>query len=133
MSVSASQMNRTICRLFFPGWAALASLVSAVPLEAAELVMFESDGCAWCAAWEREVGKVYALTDEGRRAPLRRVDQTASRPTDLIGIKGVVYTPTFVLMDGDREIGRILGYPGESHFWGLLGVLLNKVPRADDG
>ena len=36
-------------------------------------------------------------------------------------------TPLFVLVDRGREIGRIRGYPGEDHFWGLLGVLMKKL------
>jgi hypothetical protein len=36
-------------------------------------------------------------------------------------------TPVFVLVDGGREIGRIRGYPGEDHFWGLLGELMARL------
>jgi hypothetical protein len=32
-----------------------------------------------------------------------------------------------VLIDKGREVGRIRGYPGEEHFWGLLGVLIRKL------
>ena len=92
--------------------------------EAAELVMFESADCPWCAAWDRELGEIYPKTEEARRAPLRRVDIHATRPNDLEVIGGVVYTPTFVLFDGCRELGRIVGYPGEDFFWGLLDQLL---------
>jgi hypothetical protein len=35
-----------------------------------------------------------------------------------------------VLIDRGYEIGRIRGYPGEDHFWGLLGVLMNKLNSA---
>ncbi len=38
---------------------------------AAELVMFESPGCPWCARWHAEVGPGYGRSDEGKRAPLR--------------------------------------------------------------
>lgn len=96
--------------------------------DAAELLMFETKSCPWCAAWRREVGQVYPRTEEGKRAALRRVDLDAPRPADLEHIKGVVYTPTFVLIDEGREIGRIMGYPGEDHFWGLLGELVKKLP-----
>jgi len=40
----------------------------------------------------------------------------------------VVASPTFVLADNGREIGRIVGYPGADFFWGLLGQLLSKLP-----
>ena len=95
-------------------------------VKAAELVMFESPVCEWCEVWHEELGAVYAKTSEGRRAPLRRVDLFRSLPQDLRMLKGVRYTPTFGLMDDGREVGRILGYPGESFFWAQLGELLDR-------
>jgi hypothetical protein len=94
---------------------------------AAELVMFETRACPWCAAWHRDVGGIYHKTTESRAAPLRRVDMDGPRPDDLAAVRPVVYSPTFVLLDEGREIGRIQGYPGADHFWGLLGVLLEKL------
>lgn len=98
-------------------------------VDAAELLMFESDDCVWCEAWNQEIGAIYPKTTEGKRAPLRRVDIHAARPDDLQGIQGVRFTPTFVLTDDrGREIGRINGYPGQDFFWGLLSELLEKLP-----
>lgn len=99
----------------------------AAPLRAAELVMFEAALCPWCAAWDAQIGTVYPKTAEGRAAPLRKVALHGARPQNLIGIKGIRYSPTFVLVEGDREVGRIEGYPGEDHFWGLLGELLARL------
>ena len=78
--------------------------------------------------FETEVGVVYHKTREARLAPLRRVDLAAARPPGLAKLTGIRYTPTFVLMDRGREVGRILGYPGEAHFWGQLGRLLEELP-----
>jgi len=97
---------------------------------AAELVMFESPNCEWCQAWDRDVGVVYHKTDEGNLAPLRRLEIHGSRPEGLESVDAVVYTPTFVLLEEGRELGRITGYPGEDHFWGLLGALLEKLNAA---
>ena len=94
---------------------------------AAELVMFEQTGCAWCEAFDREIGPIYPKTEEGLRAPLRRVDTAQKLPADLAFIEKERLTPLFVLIDRGREIGRIRGYPGEDHFWGLLGVLMKKL------
>jgi hypothetical protein len=105
-------------------------LISIKAVHAAELVMFASPHCEWCEAWDRDVGVVYHKTEEGRLAPLRRVEHYAPRPVDLGAVDAVVYTPTFVLMDRGRELGRITGYPGEDHFWGLLGVLLKQLKAA---
>ncbi len=99
---------------------------------AAELVMFEQAGCAWCEAFDREIAPVYGKTVEGLRAPLRRVDITRSLPGDLAFIAVERLTPLFVLVDQGREIGRIRGYPGEDHFWGLLGVLIKKLDLKPD-
>ena len=102
------------------------------PAAAAELVMFEAAGCPYCARWNREIAPIYPKTDEGRRAPLRRVDIAAPRPADLAAITGIVYTPTFVLMDGGREIGRIVGYGGDEIFWSLLMDIVAKLDPAKE-
>jgi len=91
--------------------------------------MFERQGCPWCRAWDREVGPVYPKTPEGQRAPLRRVDVEAERPADLRQVADIRATPTFVVMEGGRETGRILGYPGDDMFWGLLDQIIAKLPR----
>ena len=98
-----------------------------VSARAAELVMFQQAGCVWCAAFDREIAPVYDKTDEGKSAPLRRVDTDQALPPDLAFIGNERLTPLFVLIDKGREVGRIRGYPGEEHFWGLLGALIRKV------
>ena len=52
---------------------------------AAELVMFEQTGCAWCETFDREIAPIYGKTEEGLRAPLRRVDTAQGLPPDLAG------------------------------------------------
>ena len=100
---------------------------------AAELVMFEQAGCAWCEAFDRDIAPIYGKTEEGQRAPLRRVNIAENRPPDLTFIETERLTPLFVLVDRGREIGRIRGYPGEDHFWGLLGVLMKKLDAPGTG
>ena len=101
----------------------------AVPAKAQELVMFDEVGCIWCIRWTEEIGPIYPKSEEGRRAPLRRVDINAPRPRDLQGLRNIAFTPTFVLMHEGQEVGRIEGYPGEDFFWGLLGRLMDKLPE----
>jgi thioredoxin-related protein len=107
--------------------------LSATSAHAAELVMFEQAGCVWCEAFNREIAPVYDKTDEGRRAPLRRVDIVSPLPQELAFVDVERLTPLFVLIDKGREVGRIRGYPGEDNFWGLLGALIKKLdaPTAD--
>jgi hypothetical protein len=112
---------------------AAALAVTAPPARAAELVLFENAYCPWCATFHHEVGAIYPKTDEGKRAPLRRVDTDKPIPSDLAFIERERLTPLFVLIDQGREIGRIRGYPGEDHFWGLLGVLLKRLDGEKSG
>jgi thioredoxin-related protein len=97
----------------------------------AELVLFENEGCPWCEAWDRDVGKIYDLTDEARILTLRRVELHDPMPADLRQIEDIQYTPTFVVVDDGKEIGRILGYIGPEQFWGLLGEIIKKLPRTE--
>ena len=128
---NASQIRKYFSRAALFGAMFVAFALSNA--RAAELVMFEQAGCAWCEAFDREIAPVYAKTDEGKRAPLRRVDITRALPPDLTYIEVERLTPLFVLVDKGREIGRIRGYPGEEHFWGLLGVLVKKLDVSGTG
>ena len=96
---------------------------------AAELVLFESDTCEWCERFHKEVGPTYPNTTESKCAPLRRVDIHDPRPDDLAHIKGIVFTPTFVLIEDGQEVSRLVGYPGEDFFWSLLDRDLKKLRR----
>lgn len=109
--------------------ALILSAVHVAPsVRAAELVMLEEAGCGWCERWNEEIGVIYNKSREGRIAPLRRLDIHDHLPKDLSFLNKGRYTPTFVLVDRGREIGRIRGYPGEDFFWGYLGQLMEKLP-----
>ncbi|WP_340119507.1 transcriptional regulator [Pelagibius sp. 7325] len=98
---------------------------------AAELIMLERPGCAWCLRWNQEVAPEYAKTAEGRQAPLRRVDVTQPWPADLADVATDRYTPTFIVVENGREIARLRGYPGEDFFWPLLAEMLTKLAPQD--
>jgi thioredoxin-related protein len=104
-------------------------IIIAPQTRAAELVMFEQAGCAWCQTFDREIAPIYGKTTEGLRAPLRRVDIDGVLPADLAFIQVERLTPLFVLTDKGREIGRIRGYPGDDNFWGLLGALIKQLDQ----
>ena len=96
---------------------------------ASELVMFERDGCPWCQRWNKDIGTIYDQTQEARRLPLRRVN--LDRQQAGVTLKEPVrYTPTFVVVDGGAEVGRITGYISDDSFWGLLGALIGKLSPA---
>jgi len=102
-------------------------------VRAAELIMFEHAGCAWCETFDREIAPIYPKTEEGRRAPLRRVSIDNPVPPDLAFVEVERIAPVFVLIHNGQEIGRIRGYPGEDHFWGLLGELMKKLDAVRTG
>ena len=79
--------------------AACLLLLLLAPAHAAELVMFTQKGCVWCARFDREIAPAYDKTDEGKRAPLRRLDIGAPVPPDLAFIQRERFTPVFVLVD----------------------------------
>lgn len=97
--------------------------------QAAELLMFEARGCPWCKLWHAEVGPGYPKSDEGRRAPLRVMELAAARPEGIVFAAPVTASPTFVLIDGGREVGRITGYPGADFFWAMLAELIGKLDQ----
>lgn len=98
---------------------------------AAELVMFEQAGCAWCARFNTEIAPGYPHTEEGKRAPLRRVDIHEPLPDDLADILVERFTPTFVLVENGIEIDRLRGYPGDQFFWALLAEMIAKLPNSE--
>lgn len=106
-----------------PG-ALLALLMLTVSASAAELIMVRQAGCSWCIRWDREIGTAYPTTEEGRFAPLRRVDIRDPLPTYVE--TPVTVTPTFILVEDDREVGRLTGYPGQDFFWDMLSEIFAR-------
>ena len=127
LSISKSRLGLLAALLLFGAQAAHAGE------RMLQLVMFEQAACEWCEAWDEEIGEIYPLTAEGKRAPLRRVDIHDPRPTDLAEIPGTKFTPTFVLVAEGRELGRITGYAGEDFFWGLLAQIFDKHDKSQRG
>lgn len=102
-------------------------LLLTTPAMAAEMIMFEQPGCAWCKRFNEEVAPAWPNTDQGRRAPLRRVNIHDPLPAELAGIPVERFTPTFVLVEDGREIARLRGYPGDQFFWALVDEMLAKL------
>jgi hypothetical protein len=96
----------------------------------AELLMFRRGGCPYCQTWDRVIGPAYTRSDIGQRAPLRTVDLDRGGEAGVTLARSVLFTPTFVLVQDGRELGRIEGYPGEDFFWGLLERLLARSPAS---
>jgi len=92
-----------------------------------ELLMVEEKGCVYCAKFDREISEAYAKTTEGKTAPLRRLDMHERWPEALSHIKRPKYTPTFILVHDNQEVGRLIGYNGDEYFWFLLGELIQNI------
>ena len=95
--------------------------------EAAILIFIESKNCQWCTAWEQQVGNIYSKTEIGKLAPLRRININEQWPKELVFVKKAIYTPTFILLDGKKEIGRIFGFTSQYQFWGQLERLISQI------
>lgn len=113
--------------------AVLAGLTVVLPLRSARgaelvLVMVEHPACAFCRAWHRTIGPIWPRSDLGRRAPLRRIELGADPLPG--GIAAVHATPTFVLLADGREVGRIVGYQGETLFWQQAEALFARLAEA---
>lgn len=113
-----------------------AFLAVAVPLcasalagqaRAAELVFFMSEACGICERWNDEIGGIYPKTDEAKILPLRVQSVHDDMPADLVFVKGVVFTPTFVVVDDGKEVGRIVGYISDYFFWEQIGGLIKQA------
>ena len=102
-------------------------LLSPTMANSAELLMIEEPGCVYCARFNREIGPAYPNTDEGKSAPLRRMQLTDPWPEELAGVRKPTVTPTFILIEYGQEVDRLVGYPGDEHFWFLLSEMLSKL------
>ena len=92
-----------------------------------KLLMFEQDACIWCDAWNRQIGPAYPNSCEGRAAPLHRVDIHNGNRRDYQVRAWPRHTPTFVLIENGKEVGRITGYPGEDFFWPMLDEIFGRA------
>ena len=110
----------------------LIALLAAFPAQAAELVMVEESGCIWCARWTDEIAPAYPKTEEGKFAPLRRVDINEI-PPELQVSRKVRLTPTFLIVNDNRELARMEGYPGDEFFWPVLAGLLKDHAGFEGG
>jgi len=102
-------------------------LLPTIANSAVELLMIEQAGCVYCEKFNDEIAQAYPKTDEGKLAPLRRVDLHDKWPEDLSQIRIERFTPTFVLVQDGKEVDRLRGYPGDEYFWFLLGEMLAKL------
>lgn len=119
-------MRRILLSLFL-----LVGLLRPALANGLELLMFEQPGCVYCLRWHEEIGPKFALTDEGKAAPLRLLQLRSPLPEGIQLVSRPAFTPTFVLLRDGRETGRLEGYPGEDFFWPMLADLIAKAGTPD--
>lgn len=90
------------------------------------LIMVDDPACRFCRKFDAEVGPGYPATRQGRIAPLIKLRRD-SYELGALGLAPAVYTPTFILMRGKREVGRMMGYPGAEYFFEELDVLIERA------
>jgi len=82
-----------------------------------ELLMITSDSCPFCMAWERDVGQIYNKSTYAKDLPLNRI-QFGSALLENIQLSAKVRgTPTFIILENQKEIDRIVGYSDAEMFW----------------
>lgn len=97
-------------------------ILTATPVQSAELLMFSSKTCGYCIAFLKEVWPEYVKSPKQNILPLKLVDFDGSIPywftnaLDSNKIDGIRATPTFVIFNNGEEIGRLEGYPGKESF-----------------
>ncbi len=115
-----------IKKIFISSVAAFLCLSLLQISSASELIMFDADYCTWCRKWDEEIGVIYGLTPESCQAPIRKVEISDQIPDSISINESVRYTPTFVLIHNQSEVGRIVGYQGEDFFWPMLNDLIEQ-------
>lgn len=91
-----------------------------------QLLVTHDAACGEYARWQREVAPTYASTAEGRAAPLLSVNTDGPWPNGLALASRPKATPTFILIDDGRELGRIEGYGDAASFRTRLARLLHQ-------
>lgn len=103
------------------------------------LLMMHNPSCVFCQAFMRDfVGDLepkYEDTVIGKQYPLIVLNMKIRPPQWVIDafrdgrLKRIKGTPTFVLWDGGKEFGSIVGYGGRNQFIPAWGALVEKFEK----
>ncbi len=97
---------------------------AAADMSALALIMVDDPNCSYCRKFDAEIGKGYPRSRYAAAAPLVRIRR---KSPELKAYNPVIYTPTFLLVRRDQELGRITGYPGVEYFFAELDGLLAQA------
>ena len=113
-------------------------LMSVVPVDALDLLMFSSSKCSYCQEFLREVVPEYHKTKYHKVLPLKIIDIDEPPPQWILnafsseGLYPIRVTPTFVAWD-NKEIIRTEGYVSKEDFYKVMEAFLGhfEVPRVE--
>lgn len=92
-----------------------------------ELVVMEAPGCTYCTLFRRDVLPSYQASERAKDVPIRFVDIN-DEAASALGLDGPVdVVPTFVVLQNNKEIGRIPGYTGPEFFFHTMNYLLSSA------
>ena len=89
-----------------------------------KILMFNSEFCMFCSAWERDIGTLFEKSDYAGYFELTRHHISQQDQINFSLNSPVIGTPTFIIVGKNREIGRISGYSGSEMFWWQLSEFL---------
>ena len=91
-----------------------------------ELVVFETDDCAYCLIFRKNIAYLYAQMSQSHTVPMRFVQLKDSKTSGLDLNEPVNIAPTIVLVRDGQEIDRIIGYTEPELFFDMVSHLLAK-------
>ena len=123
--------NVSRARTLFLSFLVALSLIEAMRAESSNLglLMIDDTACPYCELWDEEIGYMYFKTQEGKLAPLIRHHYGEKLPQNIKLLSEPVVTPTFILLENNKERFRIEGYPGEEFFWSFLAEYILRIEQ----
>ena len=123
--------NVSRARTLFLSFLVTLSLIETMRAESSNLglLMIDDTACPYCELWDEEIGYMYFKTQEGKLAPLIRHHYGEKLPQNIKLLSEPVVTPTFILLENNKERFRIEGYPGEEFFWSFLAEYILRIEQ----
>ncbi len=90
-----------------------------------ELIVMEAPGCNYCNVFRRDILPSYEVSERGKQLPVRFIDVNDVSKTGIELQSPIDILPTFVIVKGNRELGRIPGYMGQEDFFHSINYLLS--------
>lgn len=106
---------------------AAAAITGSEAIANLQLVVLEAPGCVYCNLFRRYVVPAYETSPKSRSVPMKFIDLN-DKAYDELGLDGPVdMVPTTILMQNNREVGRIPGYLGPENFFHAVNHLMARV------